>query len=86
MTGRRKWAAIPGLVAIAAVATALSAYSGATSQTAGGAPASAGQQPPGGPQPVATPSNLGDSTGRTAATTTWSPEEPKVEYNDPNLP
>ena len=67
MTGRRKWAAIPGLVAIAAVATALSAYSGATSQTAGGAPASAGTQAPGGPQQVAAPSpNVGDSAGAAA--------------------
>ena len=31
MTRRRKWAAVPGLVAVAALATTLSAYSGASS-------------------------------------------------------
>ena len=68
MTGRRKWAAIPGLVAIAALATALSAYSGATSQTGGGVPQRAQSQPPGGPQQVGAPSpSLEQPVGAAAA-------------------
>ena len=71
MTGRRKWAAIPGLVAIAALATALSAYSGATSQTGGGVPQSAQNQPPGGPQQVGAPSpTLEQPAGAAAAPVT----------------
>ena len=65
MTGRRKWAAIPGLVLVAAFATALSAWSGASSQTAGGRPASE-QTPPGAPQPQAQPSNTGAPQGTPA--------------------
>ena len=68
MTGRRKWAAIPGLVLVAAFATALSAWSGASSQTAGGRPASE-QTPPGAPQPQAQPSNTAAPQGAPAPTT-----------------
>ena len=72
MTGRRKWAAIPGLVLVAAFATALSAWSGASSQTAGGRPASE-QTPPGAPQPQAQPSNTGAPQGAPAPA---SPAQP----------
>lgn len=68
MTGR-KWAAIPGLVLVAVFATALSAWSGAASQTAGGRPASE-QTPPGAPQPQAQPSNTGTPQGTPAPTVT----------------
>src|SRR5689334_8077124 len=68
MTGRRKWAAIPGLVLVAAFATALSAWSGARSQTAGGRPATE-QAPPGAPQPTAQPSNTGAPQGAAAPNT-----------------
>ena len=51
MTGRRKWAAIPGLVLVAAFATALSAWSGARSHDAEARLASE-QTPPAAPQPT----------------------------------
>ena len=60
MTGRRKWAAIPGLVLVAAFATALSAWSGARSQAA----------TPGAPQPQAQPSNPAAPQGAPAPATT----------------
>jgi hypothetical protein len=65
MTGRRKWAAVPALVLVAVFATALSAWSGARSQTAGGRPATE-QTPPGAPQPQAQPSNTGAPQGTPA--------------------
>lgn len=65
MTGRRKWAAIPGLVLVAVFATALSAWSGA-SQTGGARPQSE-TTPPGAPQPQqAQPSNAGATRGTAA--------------------
>ena len=64
MTGRRKWAAIPGLVLVAVFATALSAWSGATSQ-AGGQPE---PTPPAAPQAQAQPSDTGAPQGAPAPT------------------
>ena len=69
MTGRRKWAAIPGLVLVAAFATALSAWSGANRQTPGAA-GSSERTPPGAPQPQAQPSNPGAPQGAPAPTST----------------
>ena len=74
MTGRRKWAAIPGLVLVAAFATALSAWSGANTQTAGGRPASEGPALP--PTPQAQPSNTGAPQGAPAPNVTPATAQP----------
>jgi hypothetical protein len=70
MTGRRKWAAIPGLVLVAAFATALSAWSGARSHDAEARLASE-QTPPAAPQPTDSGAlrSAPAATGAPAATT-----------------
>ena len=78
MTGRRKWAAIPGLVLIAVFATALSAWSGARTQTAGGQPATE-QTPPGAPQPGAQPANTAAPAGSIAQPQGAAPATPGTD-------
>ena len=76
MTGRRKWAAIPGLVLVAAFATALSAWSGARSHDAEARLASE-QTPPAAPQPTDSGAlrSAPTATGAPAATTQGGPAE-----------